>query len=240
MQHQKKCNFTCHTYSDHLKEMMKEMMTSGEFADVTLVCDDKRKINAHKNILAACSPVLKDILKIENSSVIYLKGINFFEMESILQFMYLGEATFYKAKLNEFLDVAKSLEIREFDKDKTSFSEEEKYIEEDNTVDEKQTEALPIPSIPIEKPGVNHPIKVSLAKLPENEFHCNLCDKIFRGPSGLYRHNKNVHEGDSNQCDNKTTHKNNLKRPIQLKHAGAQLLKLHTTPRSQMFASERH
>ena len=89
MQHQEKYNLTWHTYSDHLRGMMKEMMTSGDFADVTLVCDDKKKIRAHRNILAACSPVFKDILLIENSSVVYLKGVDSSKMESILQFIYL-------------------------------------------------------------------------------------------------------------------------------------------------------
>ena len=43
----------------------------------------------------------------------YLRGIQFSEMESIMQFIYLGEATFYKERMVEFLDVAKSLEIKE-------------------------------------------------------------------------------------------------------------------------------
>ena len=107
-----KFSLTWHSYSDHLKGMMKEIMASGDFADVTLICDGKEQIKAHKNILAACSPVLKDILQIENSSVIYLKGINFTEMESIIEYIYLGETTAYQEQMNGFLDVAKNLEIK--------------------------------------------------------------------------------------------------------------------------------
>ena len=61
------------TYSGHLRDMMKEIMCD-EFTDVTLVCEDKKKIKAHKNILSACSPVFKDIVKLEQSakSIIYL------------------------------------------------------------------------------------------------------------------------------------------------------------------------
>ena len=50
---QDKCKLTWHTYQDHLREMMQEMMTSHEFADVTLVSDDKQAVNAHRNILSA-------------------------------------------------------------------------------------------------------------------------------------------------------------------------------------------
>ena len=35
-----------HTYSDHLRGMMQEMMTSENFTDVTLVTDDKKTIKA--------------------------------------------------------------------------------------------------------------------------------------------------------------------------------------------------
>ena len=40
MQHQEKYTFTWQSYSDHLREALKEMMTSSEFADVTLVTDE--------------------------------------------------------------------------------------------------------------------------------------------------------------------------------------------------------
>ena len=55
-----KFSLTWHSYSDQLKGMMKEIMASGDFADVTLICDGREQIKAHKNILAACSPVLKE------------------------------------------------------------------------------------------------------------------------------------------------------------------------------------
>ena len=89
---QEKYTLTWHTYPDHLRGMMNEMMMSEDFADVTLVTDDKKQIKAHRNILSACSPVLKDILKIDpsnNHPVIYLRGIQHSEIESILQFIYL-------------------------------------------------------------------------------------------------------------------------------------------------------
>ena len=112
--HQEEFSLAWQTYSDHLREMMKEIM-SDEFADVTLVCEDKKQIKAHKNILSACSPVFKDIVKLEQSakSIIYLKDVHSSELESIMQFIYLGEATFYEERMNQFLDVAKSLEIKQ-------------------------------------------------------------------------------------------------------------------------------
>ena len=108
-------SLTWHAYSDYLKSMMKEFLMNEEFSDVTLVTEDKKQIKANINILRACIPVFKDILKKEknSSTIIYLRGIQFSEMESILQFIYLGEATFYEERMDKFLAVAKSLEIKE-------------------------------------------------------------------------------------------------------------------------------
>ena len=50
---QEKYALTWHKYPDHLRGMMREMMTSGDFADVILVCDDKKPLKAHRNILSA-------------------------------------------------------------------------------------------------------------------------------------------------------------------------------------------
>ena len=48
--------------------------------------------------------------------LIYLRGIQSYEMESILQFMYLGEGKFYYERMAEFIKVAKDLEVKEISK----------------------------------------------------------------------------------------------------------------------------
>ena len=112
------------SYPDHLREMMQNMMQTDNFTDVTLVTDDKKSIKAHRNILSACSPVLNDILlKMDhqtNHPFIYLKGIQSSEMESILQFIYQGEARFAEYRLNEFISASQSLEITQLSKNAES------------------------------------------------------------------------------------------------------------------------
>ena len=94
--HQEKYSLAWQTYSDHLKSMMKELMMNDEFSDVTLVTEDNKQMKANISILSVCSPVFRDILKKEknSSTIMYLRGIQYSEIESILQFIYLGEATF--------------------------------------------------------------------------------------------------------------------------------------------------
>ena len=128
-----KYSLTWQHYSDHLKSMMKDLMMNEEFSDVTLVTEDKKHIKANIHILSACSPVFKDILKKEKNSsqIMYLRGIQFSEMESIMQFIYLGETSFNEERIDEFLAVAKTLEVSELC---NAYIENESHIE----LDQKQ------------------------------------------------------------------------------------------------------
>ena len=112
-----KFNLTWHTFQTHTNELLSELYTSTIFSDVTLVCDDHLQLKAHKFVLNACSSMFRNIL--ENnipSPVIYLRGVAKEEMGSILQFMYLGEATLHQERMNEFMKVARDLDIKEIGK----------------------------------------------------------------------------------------------------------------------------
>ena len=118
--HPEKYTVKWHSHQDYFREIMWGMMTTEDFTDVTLVTDDKKTIKAHRNILSACSPVFKNIIQMEiNKShpVIYLRGIQHSEIESILEYIYLGEAKVHEERMNEFLSVSKNLEIQELSKD---------------------------------------------------------------------------------------------------------------------------
>ena len=131
-------NLAWHTYSEHQREIMQKMLICDDFKDVTLISDDKKPIKAHRNILSACSPVFKNIFQMEinNHPVIYLRGIKHSEIESILQFIYLGETKLYKDCLNELLLVAKNLEIEEFSKN-VEFEKLQDYQTDNGQLNEK-------------------------------------------------------------------------------------------------------
>jgi len=122
-----KLNVSWHGYSDHLREMMHGMMKNSDLTDVTLVCDDQKLLMAHKVVLSASSPVFQNIISnfSQNHSMIYLRGIQHEEMESILEFMYLGEATFQQERMVEFLKVAQSLGIKELTEMNEAIDQEE-------------------------------------------------------------------------------------------------------------------
>merc|ERR1712235_98658 len=108
--------------------MFKDLYQEGRNTDVTLVSDDQTQFKAHKIVLSACSPVFKKIIDSNPSQhpLIYLRGIQSYEMESILQFMYLGEGKFYYERMGEFLKVAKELKVKEISKG-TEMKNEEEY-----------------------------------------------------------------------------------------------------------------
>ena len=86
---QEKISLSWHTYNDHLREMLHNMMSSNELTDVTIVSEDKKQFKAHKVILSASSSVFQSIISDSSvsSPIIYLRGIDSAEIESILQFI---------------------------------------------------------------------------------------------------------------------------------------------------------
>ena len=101
-------------FKSSTSETFKNLLLDEDFVDVSLVCDDERQINAHKVILSACSPFFRNLL-IKNphpKPLIYLKGIRFEELQTVLKFMYLGEAQLPQEELAAFLSAAKELQVK--------------------------------------------------------------------------------------------------------------------------------
>ena len=102
---------TWNSYSNHLRDAMKELLQTGTFSDVTIVCDDKVAIAAHKFILRTCSQTFKDI--VDTDSVIHISGVNHNELMTILEFIYLGQVQCDQDTLPKFLNVAKDLQLKD-------------------------------------------------------------------------------------------------------------------------------
>merc|ERR1719342_218157 len=215
---QEKFNLTWHTYTDHLREMLHDMMSSNELTDVTLVSEDKKQFKVHKVVLSASSPVFKSIISdnILSSPIIYLKGIQSMEIESILQFLYLGEATFHQERMNEFLTVAKSLEIEEIGKESENPENDEKQQFD-------QTSELPANNDEMENIVENKHINKQrqVRSNNGNVYPCQQCNYKATHLHHLKRHIKSIHYGVNYPCDQckfKATHPNTLRRHIKSIH----------------------
>ena len=232
---EEKCNLKWHTYTDHLKSLMEELMMNEDFADITLVTEDKRHISAHINILSACSPVFKGILKKGKNSntVMYLKGIKFDEMKSIIQFIYLGKVTFNEESLNDFLAVGRLLEIKGLCDDKTEKNDkpENKLVTPNAESITENEHSITVRTQDTRYENAN--VCVRLKKLNWENFHANVqnanfeceeCQKIYSDKYGLKKHQLNVHQGFKYYCDQcdfqAFTSRNSLVRHIQNVHEG--------------------
>ena len=112
-----------------------ELRTESSFSDVTLACRvndfsignsesnsrrSQRTIKAHRFVLSSCSTFFKDIFMSMNSGsacssaqpLIYLSGIDYHDLESVLDFMYFGKVNIDQSRLSSFLAAAEELKVK--------------------------------------------------------------------------------------------------------------------------------
>jgi len=100
-------------FETNISVAFRELREEKDFFDVTLACDDSQ-IQAHKVILSACSPFFRNVLRRNphQHPLLYLKGVKYAELLSVLNFMYMGEVNVAQEELNSFLAVAEDLRVK--------------------------------------------------------------------------------------------------------------------------------
>jgi len=101
-------------FQRNLKSTFSDLATEQYFTDVTLVCEGEKQIAAHKIVLSASSPFFKQIL-IKNPHqhpLIYLKGVRYRDLFSIIRFIYFGEVKIRESDLQNFLKLSEELEVK--------------------------------------------------------------------------------------------------------------------------------
>ena len=84
-------------FESNVSTAFRDIREEKDFFDVTLACDDSQ-VEAHKVILAACSPWFRNILRRNphQHPLLYLKGVKYKELVCVLNFMYQGRSTWPK------------------------------------------------------------------------------------------------------------------------------------------------
>ena len=100
-------------FESNISSAFRELRDDKDFFDVTLACDDEQ-IQAHKVILSACSPFFRNILRHNphQHPLLYLKGVKYTDLQSVLNFMYHGEVSVAQDELNSFLAIAEDLRVK--------------------------------------------------------------------------------------------------------------------------------
>ena len=218
-------------YNEHFKKMMKGMLVSKENSDVTLVCDELKTVPAHKNILSACSPVFKKMFGfIQGKELfLYMRGIKYHILESIMEFIYLGEVNLQEIFVEEFVNIANSLEISGLTApvDDLVMNEtiEEVTIEDRVETVFCKTEPGESPDLKkeAEQKNVPKPFKANLkVKDSFEEFKCSECGEEFKSYQSRQRHKRSVHDGiryPCDFCDHQATFRQNLLRHVKTMHS---------------------
>ncbi|XP_045584534.1 longitudinals lacking protein, isoforms H/M/V isoform X5 [Procambarus clarkii] len=100
-------------YQSSVVGVLRCLLEEGQFVDVTLACDGRR-LKAHKLMLSACSNFFRELLK-ENPSdhpIIFLRDVRFWELESIMDFIYNGQVNVMQDQLPGFIRTAEALQIK--------------------------------------------------------------------------------------------------------------------------------
>ena len=115
-------------FESNISVAFRELRDDKDFFDVTLACDEDQ-IQAHKVILSACSPFFRSVLRKNPHThpLLYLKGVKFGDLQSVLNFMYHGEVNVAQEELNSFLAVAEELRVKGLTQNQSSKKPESSY-----------------------------------------------------------------------------------------------------------------
>jgi len=106
-------NLNWNSYEVNLGTSLKNFRKSRDFYDVTLACEDGQ-VQCHKLVLSACSPLLLKILRqnLHPHPLLYLKGVKFKQLLSVLDFMYDGQVNVSREDLMLFMATAEELKVK--------------------------------------------------------------------------------------------------------------------------------
>ena len=244
---QQNLNVQWQDFSFHLKGTLHDMLKTEEFTDVTLVCDDLKELRAHKVILSACSSVFRQMLQGRNNpnSIVFLKGVSQINMDLILQFIYNGETAFPQDNLETFLDVARSLNIKELsdvgvnskplEPDDIPISKD--FMGTDNYNDNVVKEEIPTNYI-----GANDSL-LNMTLPATALYFCDVCNKSFVKKADIAKHAKEVHDKPSiyackkNNCNYVSTERSTLKSHLEA-HESQSITKTTNIERKEQKKAE--
>jgi len=133
-------------FESNISNAFIELRGDKDFFDVTLACEDEQ-IQAHKVILAACSPFFRNILRRNHHQhpLLYMKGIKYSDLQAVLNFMYHGEVNVAQEELNSFLAVAEDLKVKGLTQSQSSSNQS-------SSKQPAQQQQSRLPSPPVTKP----------------------------------------------------------------------------------------
>ena len=112
MQQEKFC-IKWNDFQENISSSFRLLRRDGDFADVTVACEDGKTFEAHRIILSSSSPFFQNILRKNQHPhpLVFMRGLTSKELEGLLDFCYFGEASILQNKLDSFMVLAEELQI---------------------------------------------------------------------------------------------------------------------------------
>jgi len=165
-------------FETNISSAFQELRDDKDFFDVTIACDDEQ-LQAHKVILSACSPFFRNILRRNphQHPLLYLKGVKYTDLQSVLNFMYHGEVNIAQEELNSFLAVAEDLKVKGLTQTQSGKPQKTPKHELSSRKIHQQTIKTPtqVPdpepaSVPMKRPRLDPPAKnIYTPDVPEDD-----------------------------------------------------------------------
>ena len=212
-------NITWSKFETTSRKAISNLFRDNDFADVTLVCEDENQVKAHKFVLSMSSIFFKSILlkNVHPNPLIYLTGVNFNTLVSIMKFIYLGETQVSQETFPTFMETAQKLKINGLTEivalgNVTDFTllekkQESKTMNEmpsqrnigDNTSVPDFTQNASFDKLePVFETEnyVPSPIRFKTPRRTKETgvYHCDKCEVRFPDKSLLLKHKKTLHE----------------------------------------------
>ena len=234
---EEKFDLSWNDFSSNAANMVKNLLNDSQFTDVTLVSDDRKLIKAHKVILSSCSQFFNQVLaEISNQHpVLYLKGIQYSELSSIIRFIYMGMTEIAEEDLGRFMQAAQDLQIKGLQKkinsevdikniinqqvtndhnfhtqeiiadENSKYEEDEQFIDSAVYQENKQVDLR----------------NVYRTKSRDGVYYCDMCSYETKKTGNLKTHRQAKHLGvrlSCNSCNGEFYDKSTLQRHVLSKH----------------------
>merc|ERR1719322_2105376 len=214
-------------FDKNIREYFSSLRKDGRMFDVTLATEDGQQIQAHRIILSAGSSFFSDIfLNSHHSNIlVYLKGIQKAQLETLIDFIYGGEAFINQEELKLFLEAGKELQVKGLQGELQGVQDNnaveqtiDHYNNEDDKMDNKVIDQdyknfsdgiMPLNSIDmnIEKTNLNQETNSLLdnqidgmIEKQEETWKCKVCSKLSKQIGHIKRHAETHIEGMSRIC----------------------------------------
>jgi len=212
-------------FSSHLKNTISNMRKADVLTDVTLMTEDGAKFTAHRIIMASASSFFRHIFSESNTCPwIYLKGVQSYQLQFILDFIYTGDVEIPEDELSGFLVCAGDLKIRGLSKyagtintKNVKVNIESDYIQPEHIIIDEQADnnfatvsyGEDIEGIPVADFGASNFLEINAELDKQIEeilvknngvWSCKVCGKFANHKSKLKQHVETHIEGFSHPC----------------------------------------